>query len=391
MIPQVATSSASTSPTARSLWRSGRGILFVALLVVVAAVVPLLLSSSETQGQPLDPADSSHSGGRALAQLLGRHGVTVERVESVSVALAESGANSQILVSDASPLSGEEAKQLAASGTDRLIVGTMPYLTVLAPGVTVTETVRARSRAPACPLRQATRAGGAHMGGSAFAGPAGSVGCYPAGKGPTLVRYVSGGHTVTVVGDSAFMTNLRLADDGNAALALNLAGAKPRLIWLVAPEEGDTGTGVPGGSGTETLGDLIPSQVNWAVLQLLIALMVVAFWRGRRLGPVVAERLPVAVRAAETVEGRGRLYRAHRARDRAALALRHAAVGRMTPRLGLAGAATPDQIVAATAVRTGQEADRVRSALFGAAPADDAALVALAGYLDTLERQVRDS
>lgn len=383
-----ASPSAPTSPTAGSLWRSGRGILLVGLLVVAAAVIPVLLSSSGTAERALDPADSSRAGSKALAQLLGRHGVAVERVESVSAALARSGSGGQILISDTSAISRDDAKLIAAAGPDRLIVGDTPYLDILAPGVTRKEAVRTRSREPGCTLREATRAGSAHMGGNTFTAPAGSVGCYPAGGKPTLVRHTSGGHTVTVIGDGDFMTNLRLAEDGNAALALNLAGAKPRLIWLAAPEDLPPELAGPGG---KTLGDLIPSGVRWAFLQLVIALVVVAFWRGRRLGPVVAERLPVAVRAAETVEGRGRLYRARRARDRAALALRNAAVDRMTPRLGLAGTATPDEIVAATAVRTGQDAVQVRSALYGAPPADDTGLVALAGHLDTLERQVRDS
>ena len=64
-------------------------------------------------------------------------------------------------------------------------------------------------------------------------------------------------------------------------------------------------------------------------------MLLVALWRGRRIGPLVAEELPVVVRASETVEGRGRLYRSRRARDRAAQALRTATLQRMLPRLGL--------------------------------------------------------
>ena len=64
-------------------------------------------------------------------------------------------------------------------------------------------------------------------------------------------------------------------------------------------------------------------------------MLLVALWKGRRIGPLVAERLPVVVRASETVEGRGRLYRSRRARDRAADALRTATLQRLLPRLGL--------------------------------------------------------
>ncbi len=61
----------------------------------------------------------------------------------------------------------------------------------------------------------------------------------------------------------------------------------------------------------------------WLVaIQLGVALLLAALWRARRLGPLVTERLPVVVRASETVEGHARLYRSRRARDRVAATLR---------------------------------------------------------------------
>ena len=43
------------------------------------------------------------------------------------------------------------------------------------------------------------------------------------------------GRTVTVVGTADFMTNSGLLEQGNAALAMNLAGTHPRVIWY-APQ-----------------------------------------------------------------------------------------------------------------------------------------------------------
>ena len=87
--------------------------------------------------------------------------------------------------------------------------------------------------------------------------------------------------------------------------------------------------------------------MTWIVLQLCLVVLLVALWKGRRIGPLVAERLPVVVRASETVEGRGRLYRSRRAGDRAADALRTATLQRLLPRLGLGPNADPAAIVAA--------------------------------------------
>ncbi|WP_406318478.1 DUF4350 domain-containing protein [Streptosporangium sp. NBC_01639] len=378
------TGSTATSPTAASLWRGGRGILLIALIVVAGAVVGVLLGGAGAS-RPLDPADTSLAGGKGLAQLLRAHGVEVRRVTSVAEAEAADSGESTLLLGDTSFLGEEEARRLGALSADRIVVGAQRYEDLLTPGVGSTETARTRSREPRCALPAAARAGGAFMGGVTFTAPSGAVGCYPADGTPTLVSYTDRDRTVTVVGDGQFMSNLRLAEDGNAALAMNLAGARPRLIWLVAPETAAQAT------GEQSFYDLIPDGVRWAVLQLAVVVLLLALWQGRRLGPVVAERLPVVVRAAETVEGRARLYRARRARDRAAVALRAGFADRVTPRLGLPSAAGPEAKVDAIAERTGQAGFHVGAALYGPPPADEAGLVALAAYLDMLERQVKES
>ena len=152
------------------------------------------------------------------------------------------------------------------------------------------------------------------------------------------------------------LANETLADEGNAALAMNLAGNHPRLIWY-APQRSE-GEGSDGGSAD--LMDLIPAQVGWMALQLALAVTLLALWKGRRIGPLVAERLPVVVRASETVEGRGRLYRSRRARDRAAEALRTSTLQRMLPRLGLGPTAQPPEVAQAVAeeiARSGIQVD----------------------------------
>lgn len=379
-----------TSPTARSLWRGSRGALVLALLVVLVAVGGVLLGGGQEAGRPLDPESTALTGSRGLAQLLRADGVRVVRVTSVTEATtaaegAQSAGGSTLLVGDTSFLEEEEAERLAAAPADRLVVGDQPYLTLLAPGVNPGPAVRTRSREPGCSLPAAVKAGSAYLGGTTFTAPFGGIGCYAANGSPTLLSYADEGRTVTVVGDGQFMSNLRLAEDGNAALAMNLAGARPTLVWLVAPE-------TPSASAEpQSVYDLIPPAVGWAVVQLGVVVVLLALWQGRRLGPVVTERLPVVVRAAETVEGRARLYRARRARDRAVSALRTGFVDRVIPRLGLPATAGPDAVVGAIVERTGQPAAYVGSALYGQAPADEAGLIAVAAYLDMLERQVRES
>ena len=100
----------------------------------------------------------------------------------------------------------------------------------------------------------------------------------------------------------------------------------------------------------------IPGPAYLVALQVFIAVVLAAVWRMRRLGPLVAEPLPVVVRASETVEGHGRLYRSRRSRDRAAAVLRDAARHRISARLALP--ATAD---AGRGVCGGGRPDRARA------------------------------
>ncbi len=97
------------------------------------------------------------------------------------------------------------------------------------------------------------------------------------------------------------------------------------------------------------------------------------------------------IRASETVEGRGRLYRSRRARDRAADALRTATLQRLRPRLGVGAAAPAPAVVTTIAQRSKADPPFVAYHLFGPAPATDNDLLQLARALDDIERQVTHS
>jgi hypothetical protein len=102
----------------------------------------------------------------------------------------------------------------------------------------------------------------------------------------------------------------------------------------------------------------------------------------------VTEPLPVVVRAAESVEGRGRLYRSAKARDRAADALRAASRDAAVRQLGLGLAEDPAALVEAAAGRTGRAPAEVHDLLYGPVPADDPALVRLADALTRFDSEV---
>jgi len=124
------------------------------------------------------------------------------------------------------------------------------------------------------------------------------------------------------------------------------------------------------------------------MVQLLITVVAFAFWRGRRLGRVVVEPLPVIVRATETTRGRGRLYRRGRAHAHAAAALRAGTISRVAGRIGLPRTATGPEVVDALSRATGRPPEAIDSLLYGPPPTDDASLVALTQALDILESEV---
>ncbi|GGS99623.1 membrane protein [Planobispora rosea] len=378
-----AAASRPASPRTADIWRRWRGVLGVLAAMILIATATVLLSQPRPGGY-LDPEATTPGGAHALVQLLRDQGVDVRPARTAGEARAQAVPGSLLLVGRTEFLAEESLlREIASLPGDRLLVEPVTQaLQELAPGVSAGALTDVKSRAPECRIPAAVKAGTAMIGGISYNPPQGWTGCYNG----SLISGTADGRTVTVLGSGEFMTNRRLAGDGDAALAMNLAGSRPVVVWLVpsVPQ-------IQGSGERASLQDLLPAGIGWAALHLLVAALLVALWRGRRLGPVVAERLPVVVRASETAEGRGRLYRSRKARDRAAAALRSAALERIVPRLGLAGEITPAGVVAAVATRTGQDAQQAGAVLYGAAPLDDAGLVALAGDLDILERQVRDS
>ncbi|ORW11875.1 DUF4350 domain-containing protein [Mycobacterium kyorinense] len=361
--------------------RSWRWVLLTLAAICAVAAVTTYLTAPRPGGR-MDPASTGAEGAHALVTLLRDHGVDVVVADSVADAENAMRPDTVLLIAQAQHLTDDTLlRRLADTHGDLLLVEpTSRARAVLAPDIRSAGASALDSK-PDCPLREANQAGSVQFGPTNTFRAAGDrvvISCY----GGALVRYRDGERTVTIVGSTDFMTNSGLPRAGNAALAMNLAGDRGRLVWY-APQRAEGQT-----SGSATLFDLIPDNVNWMVWQLWLAVILIALWKARRIGPLVAEELPVVVRASETVEGRGRLYRSRRARDVAAQALRTAALQRLLPRLGLAAASPPQDVVNAIAARSGTDPETVRNRLFGPPPASDADLVHLARALDDIERQV---
>jgi hypothetical protein len=373
----------SADPTIRQRWRRNRVLVAAGVVVVIGVVIVTL--GSGTRGGELDPRSFTGPGSHAIAALLGQRGVHV--VTATDAATAENLAVSGTTLVVVSPqlLTTDELNTIASTHADLVVVGAeldeiqalgLPVADDLDDGGTL--------RPPNCSLPAATAAGSAQLKGAGYSVPDGGQGCYPDSDGFALVTFETSGHRVTLLSDGTPLMNSSLAKEGNAALALGLLDTHPDVVWLVPPVIAPASSG----AGTSSVTSLLPSRLRWAFLQLVIAVIVIALWRGRRLGRLVPEELPVVVRQAETVRGRSRLYRRSRSLDTAANALREGTRDRLGHRLSLGPRPQPAALVHAIASRTQQPAAHVEALLYGAMPIDDRALVTLAQALTALEQEV---
>lgn len=379
---------------ARRLLRRARlPLLLVALLALGGLLLALV--SSPTSREDLDPEGATQGGSRALARLLGDRGAPVARVPRLDAVAGAGAAATTVAVPSSVRVGTGDLHRLAdlASDTDVVVVvDDSGDLQRLGAGKDATLDMGFDDEhEPRCDLATAAAAGRARTGGptlrvSRIGDLRVTARCYPGGKDPSLVQLRAPGRpgSFTMLTSADLLRNDRLAEQGNAALALGLLDRARPVSWLLPlPGEpvADTGQATP-------VSRLLPRRLLLAAGELVVVALLLALWRGRRLGPVVTEPLPVVVRSVETVQGRARLYRGAGARDRAGLALREAARARAARALGLGPQTTPRVLVDAVSARAGRRPEEVTALLYGAPaagpPADDAALVGLADALDTL-------
>ncbi|MFF7312947.1 DUF4350 domain-containing protein [Streptomyces sp. NPDC008137] len=396
MTTEATLPSTSASPTARQVWTRTRGIALALVLLVAAAIAIAVIRSDARHGE-LDPRSADPGGSRAVAELLADRGVDTRVVTTLDEATAASGPDTTLLVAAPDLLTRSQQSRLHDSFADSggrtvLVASGSASVERLAPGVTADPATSLDSTlAPDCDLPAAQRAGTADTGGVRYTTThLDADQCYPSERLATLLRIpaTTGNGDTVALGAPDILLNDRLDQQGNASLALQLLGSRPHLVWYL-PSLSDTSAA--GTDDERGFFDLLPSGWLWGTLQLFIAAALAALWRARRLGPLVPEKLPVAIRASETAEGRARLYRKADARDRAANALRSTTRTRLAPLTGvpIPQAHTPEALLPALSARLHGDGQDLQTLLFGPAPSTDAALIALADRLDALEREVR--
>lgn len=394
-------------PVTRPRRRWGLAALLAVAAVVAVALLALVSGGSDGSGQVADPESSRRQGSRAIAEVLRQQDVDVEIVRTITDFEAARVDRTTGVIVGAFDHLGEAAAQRTAthvSAARRLVLlgpGDLaladlgvPLATVGGTRASLTARCTSDVADPDDRIDAATTfyRSSESIDDDGPALPAGSTGCFADDDGSAalvILPAASGLPETVVLGSADILTNARVSEASHAALGLRSLGAAERLVWYLPSV---TDLDVLDASGERRPSDRgVPEWFAPGVVLVAIAFVALAVARGRRLGRIVAEPLPVVVRAVETTEARGRLYRRASDRSRASTSLRSGARRRVTTRLGLPPAASSSALVEAVARATGRTSDDVRDLLHGPAPQNDNDLVLLAEQLAQLEEDLRSA
>ena len=378
--------------------RVRRVLPWLAVVVGVALVV-VVAGRGEEEGNPLDPASPGPLGTKGLVEVLRELGGEV-RVSGEPPGI---GTETALLLSDdlspgrrqrlldwvgrggtlvvADPSSGVTAVEQAGSTQIGLldaeierrcdVAALADVGRVAAPGGIVFEIPEGQG-APGGPGAPANPGGPANGGTRA---------CFPRNDGAWLLVQPVGSGTVVRLGGASVLVNRELGEADNAVLLASLlVPAEGTSVQVLQPP-------LPGG-GDAGLTDLIAPRVRLALWQLVVAFVLLALWRARRLGRPVAEPQPVQLPGAELVVAVGNLLQRAKGRGQAAGLLTDDLRRSLAERLGLPPSTPADQVADTVAARTGIPRERVLRTLTRSTPRDEAELVALSQAIDTVRREV---
>jgi uncharacterized protein DUF4350 len=357
--------------------------------LVIAGLFLTLGIAAEPSGQGgyLDPAGTGAQGAKALVLLLRQYGARV----TTDAGVPGPGVGTALVLTDTlDPVRRQQLARWVSAG-GRLVVADPG--SALQPGVptqvgngfTTTDLTPSGS----CPVVGIDQVETLSVGTSLLLrSPLGTpvVTCFGGtlSDGEPVAFVVSermGAGQVIGLGGAGVWTNARLDKADNAAFA----------VGLLAPATGsgiDILTASPAGNGNRSFLSLLNPRLTTAVLQLLVAFAVFAWWRGRRLGRPVAEDQPVRLAGSELVVAVSDLLARTHNRDAAARQLRAGTGAGLGTVLGLGPHAGVDQVADAAAARSAVPRQRVVDLLSDTTLADDAALVRLTQALAQLRQEV---
>ena len=371
------------TPTARERFSTARPMLLLIAITVIALLGSVFLSQMGYNSEPVGIRNRHGDGARALAQVLGNHGVSVREVNADQAATVDDDTTLVVIfpsrMSDSVAKAIETRTNVVYVGLEEQYDSSSPYLGGLRAR---RDWESPRVVTAGCQSETATRAASLTSSAYTITGSAqGWVLCFSTTSDTYgYAEKIEDGRFRAIIPDSLRLRNRAITDEGNAALAINAIGRTPKVAWYSPTEKDTLGHG-------QDLGTEAPFLAP-AFLLTIGACLIAAVARGRRLGPLTPENLPIEVPASETVIGKARLMRSQRAYEHAATALRSASASRIATAVGVAHTADRETLTRAIEQR-GLLTSRSTALLWGPPPTSEKELVRLAHDLDALEKEIR--
>lgn len=346
------------------------------------------------------------NGSMAVAEVLRQNGVKVQAVSSFDELerSLENDPNSQVLLIDNQNRLRTELLEALPDLTKRLIVlrpgfqefpslgfGNEIRLTGLQPSdgdlstkYCALDSTDPQSRWLAEAFERAGNISGSGVGFTITSMADGVSGCYSSESYPdsySVVWKQVGDSQVVLLGHDDLLKNETITEAGNASVALQLIGHEKTLYWYM-PGVADFYQGAP------TLADLTPEWVTPIMILLLVVFIFAAIQSGRRMGPLVPEKLPVTVPAHETVNGRARMYQRSRSFDYVADQLRMGSINRLAGLIGMARSENYQAIIRQLSHISGRSIAELDALLISSPIDSEAQLAKLSQELDTFEKHL---
>ncbi|HEX9258478.1 MAG TPA: DUF4350 domain-containing protein [Acidimicrobiales bacterium] len=352
-----------------------KGGKLAAVAVGLLLVVLVVASLARTQPpQAYDPRSAAPDGAKALVLLLGTYGATVEITGTIPSAGDDTGV--LVLVDRLTRTQHEELTAWAAAGGSLVVADPSSELHEADEGEERTQVFGLLERGR-CTLTGVERLRTLSVGaGVSYELRAGDTGCFGDSRRSFVRTTPRGRGEIVAIGSPELFTNALLDEADNAALAVDLLASANAKVVVVEPRLA--------GDGDEDLLDLVSPRVWQALVQLVIAFVVLGLWRGRRLGKPVVEPAPVEIPGSELVLARGSLMQRAHQPGLAADSLRSDLHRELCLALSLPSSTPVEVLDAASASRAGAEPGAVVSVLAGPPVSDEAALAELSRSIDRL-------
>ena len=355
------------TPTARERFSTARPMLLLIAITVIALLGSVFLSQMGYNSEPVGIRNRHGDGARALAQVLGNHGVSVREVNADQAATVDDDTTLVVIfpsrMSDSVAKAIETRTNVVYVGLEEQYDSSSPYLGGLRAR---RDWESPRVVTAGCQSEAATRAASLTSSAYTITGSAeGWVLCFSTTNDVYgYAEKIEDGRFRAIIPDSLRLRNRAITDEGNAALAINAIGRTPKVAWYSPTEKDTLGHG-------QDLSTEAPFLAP-AFLLTIGACLIAAFARGRRLGPLTPENLPIEVPASETVIGKAR----------------SASASRIATAVGVAHTADRETLTRAIEQR-GLLTSRSTALLWGPPPTSEKELVRLAHDLDALEKEIR--